>query len=106
MSSFDRIKPPKQRPDLFSSPDPSRPPGEVRVDEPVVEPAQEETETGLLTVECGHCGDVCPMTLTAALSRALPVAVVVPWRRHPVFAVCPCGQRRAWLKPRVSLPGR
>ena len=66
--------------------------------------ADGEVARSILTVECGHCGDVCPMPLAGAISRALPLAVVVPWRSHPVFAICPCGQRRAWLKPKVGLP--
>ncbi len=60
--------------------------------------------TSPLHVECGHCGVTCPVPLGHALRKALPMMVVAPWRSHPVFATCPCGERRAWLKPSVGLP--
>lgn len=147
MSSFDRIKPPKER---LGQRDASRSPESPRADttgraglfsvaEGDVEPPAVDHDVGrtrpaprpdvalpgqtasaagaatapedprqrsLLTVECGHCGDVCPMGVTDVVRHALPLTVVAPWRSHPVFALCPCGQRRAWLKPRVGLPGR
>lgn len=53
-------------------------------------------------VECGHCGVTCPMPLADAAKRAIPLVVVAPWKSHPVFATCPCGERRAWLKPRLG----
>ncbi|HUG84933.1 MAG TPA: hypothetical protein VMM13_10230 [Euzebya sp.] len=57
-----------------------------------------------LHVECGHCGVTCPLPLGHALRQAVPLVVLAPWRSHPVFATCPCGERRAWLKPSVGLP--
>ena len=57
-----------------------------------------------LHVECQHCGITAAMPLTGALKRALPLVVVAPWRSHPVFATCPCGERRTWLKPKLGLP--
>lgn len=60
--------------------------------------------TSPLRVECGHCGVDCPLPLDQAVRNALPLSVVLPWKSHPVFATCPCGQRRAWLRPRLGLP--
>lgn len=57
-----------------------------------------------LHVECGHCGVTCPLPLDHAMRRAVPLVVLAPWRSHPVFATCPCGERRAWLKPQLGLP--
>ena len=62
------------------------------------------TGKSLLQVECSHCGVTCPMPLGTAVKRAFPLAVVLPNRSHPVFATCPCGERRTWLKPSVGLP--
>lgn len=57
-----------------------------------------------LHVECGHCGVTCPLPLGHALRQAVPLVVLAPWKSHPVFATCPCGERRAWLKPRLGPP--
>lgn len=57
-----------------------------------------------LHVECGHCGVTCPLPFGHALRQAVPLVVLAPWKSHPVFATCPCGERRAWLKPSVGLP--
>lgn len=62
------------------------------------------TGKSLLQVECSHCGVTCPMPLGTAVKRAFPLAVVLPNKSHPVFATCPCGERRTWLKPSVGLP--
>ncbi|WP_108664246.1 hypothetical protein [Euzebya rosea] len=62
------------------------------------------TGKSLLQVECSHCGVTCPMPLGTAVKRAFPLAVVLPTRSHPVFATCPCGERRTWVKPSVGLP--
>ncbi|MGI9017398.1 MAG: hypothetical protein ACR2HR_09915 [Euzebya sp.] len=63
------------------------------------------TGGGPVKVECGHCGISCQVSLTDALKKAIPMMVVAPWKSHPVFATCPCGERRAWLKPGLGLPG-
>ncbi len=60
-------------------------------------------EPSPLHVECGHCGVSCPLSLGHALRQAVPLVLLAPWRSHPVFATCPCGERRAWLKPRLGL---
>lgn len=57
-----------------------------------------------LHVECGHCGVTAPLPLGDAVRKALPLVVIAPWKSHPIFATCPCGQRRAWLKPHVGMP--
>lgn len=103
MTSFDRIKPPERR--LLERD------GRRRPDAP---DADREGRAGLFTagapnavpgallhLECGWCGEVGGVDAAGALRRALPLFLVVPWRRHPIFAVCPCGQRRAWLRPRL-----
>lgn len=56
----------------------------------------------ILRMECQHCGVTAPMPLRGAIKRALPLALVAPWRSHPVFATCPCGERRTWLKPKLG----
>ena len=61
-------------------------------------------ERSPLHVECGHCGVSCPLPLGHALRQVIPLVVLAPWKSHPVFATCPCGERRAWLKPSIGLP--
>ena len=132
--SFDRIKPPEKRlleredsrqPDsgqadhagragLFSlSEEPTTP--RAGVPRPVPPARLEADGTGRvrtvptgrspLHIECGHCGISCPMPLVGAVKRALPLTLVAPWRSHPVFATCPCEERRTWLRPRLGPNG-
>lgn len=66
--------------------------------------ARVPTGRSVLHMECSHCGITAPMPLGTAVRRALPLALVVPTRSHPVFATCPCGERRTWLRPSVGMP--
>lgn len=106
---------PRRRPDVRIAqgpPEGAAPPSEPPVEEPVTStepPSQADGKTlpsgkSLLQVECGHCGITCPMPLGVAVKRAFPLAVLVPMKSHPVFATCPCGERRTWLKPTLGLP--
>lgn len=85
---------------------PLRPVGgqRVRADGAPVDAADPRLPQGrsAVQVECGHCGVTCPLPLAEAARRAIPLVVVAPWRSHPVFATCPCGERRAWLKPHLG----
>lgn len=131
MSGFDRIKPPDKRllareetsqPDsgqadplgraaLFSASTEPTTPG-AGAPSPHVDPAAPVSEkdprlpqgTSPLHVECGHCRITCPLPLSQAVRNAIPMTLVAPWRSHPVFATCPCGLHRAWLKPKFGLP--
>ncbi|CAN5853485.1 hypothetical protein BH24ACT15_BH24ACT15_03310 [soil metagenome] len=132
MSGFDRIKPPEKRllereetaqPDsdradpsgraaLFSVSTPPTTPGATATAPPATDPAAPTSADdprlpsgpSALHVECGHCGVDCPLPMAQAVRNALPLTLIAPWRSHSVFATCPCGLRRAWLKPRLGLP--
>ena len=88
------IDPPRRRARPEDPADPEQAAREARV----------PTGRSVLQVECSHCGITAPMPLGAAVRRALPLALVVPTRSHPVFATCPCGERRTWLRPSVGMP--
>lgn len=51
-----------------------------------------------LAVHCARCGATSPLDAATAVRSALPLFLVAPWRDHPVFAVCPAGRHRAWLR--------
>lgn len=114
MNDFDRIKPPERR--LLERPDSRRP------DAAAADPAGRAALFSAadrspgpspgstlplprLRVECSHCGMVSGISAGKALRKALPLTLLAPWRSHPVFAICPCGERRAWLRPSVGLRG-
>ncbi|CAN5337263.1 hypothetical protein BH23ACT9_BH23ACT9_24180 [soil metagenome] len=89
------------------APDDGRQPGarrSAKADGAPTSPDDERLPQGRspLSVECGHCGVTCPLPLGHALRQAVPLVVLAPWRSHPVFATCPCGERRAWLKPSLG----
>lgn len=86
------------------SPAAQRPPPQEQADDGPERDPRLPTGRSILQVECSHCGITSPMPLTTAVKRALPLAVVLPTRSHPVFATCPCGERRTWLKPTLGLP--
>jgi hypothetical protein len=86
---FDRIKPPPER-----------------LTEPEADPegrAALFSATGLApataALRCSRCGRVSPVDLPAAVRSVLPLALVAPWREFPLFAICPAGRHRAWLRP-------
>lgn len=101
--SFDRIKPPSQR-DTERDLDPERhrdPAGRAALfsgaaGRPVTPGLLGELSQ--LAVHCAKCGRTSPLDAQSALRAVLPMALVAPWRDHPVFAVCPGGRHRAWLK--------
>lgn len=80
---FDRIRPPRsgRRDELFSASS---------------EPAAEQT-TGL-ALHCSRCGGTTALDAGVALRAAIPLFLVLPWREHPIFALCPACDRRAWLR--------
>lgn len=51
-----------------------------------------------LEVHCSRCGATSALDAAAAVRLALPLFLLAPWREHPVFAVCPAGRHRAWLR--------
>lgn len=103
MSGFDRIKPPERR--LLERPAPRQPdsPEADAEGRAALFSAGGRATPGLVlfAVECERCGAVSPLGPGAALRSALPLFLVAPWRRHPVFASCPACRRRSWLRPRA-----
>lgn len=101
---FDRITPPDR------SARPGRPP--ARNDDPAgraalfsaADAGQGGRQGRRLRVVCGRCGAVAPLDAPTVLRCALPLFLVAPWRREPIFATCPTGRHRAWL--RVGLGGQ
>ncbi|MEE8599564.1 hypothetical protein [Euzebya tangerina] len=126
MSGFDRIKPPEKRllereearqPDsrradtagragLFSvSGEPSTPGAGVRSAVRSSQAASTGSGAGPrpFRVTCSRCDATRSVAVGDALKGVLPLALVAPWRSHPIFAMCPTGRHRAWLKVRLSL---
>jgi hypothetical protein len=111
MRDFDRIKPPEQRvreradgarldaagadPDgraaLFTS-------GVARDVERGRRRDAEATPGHRAAVHCSRCDATTPLDPATAVRAALPLFLVVPWRDHPLFAICPACRHRAWLK--------
>lgn len=96
--SFDRIKPPEER--LLSRRAGADADPDGRAALFTGAPGRPATGGALegLAVRCSRCGAVSPLDARTALRAVLPLALVAPWRDHPVFAVCPSGRHRAWLK--------
>ena len=53
------------------------------------------------TVTCSSCETVSAVDARTLGRMAVPLFLVLPWRRHPVFAVCPACSTRAWLRVRA-----
>jgi hypothetical protein len=97
--SFDRIKPPEDR--LL------RRAGGQRLSDPDADPAGRaalfsasspaSTPAGL-RLHCSRCGEWSALDAATALRAAVPLFLVAPWRDYPLFAVCPAGRHRAWLR--------
>jgi hypothetical protein len=87
--AFDRIKPP---PDRLAEPD-ADPEGRAALFS-----ATGPSATAA-ALRCSRCGRVSPLDLATAVRSVLPLALVAPWREFPLFAVCPAGRHRAWLRP-------
>jgi hypothetical protein len=98
VSEFDRIRPPGARlwapADEAAAPDPA---GRAALFSPPTG-ARSGGEAAALELHCSRCGTATPLALSTLLRAALPLFLVVPWRRHPLFAVCPACRRRAWLQ--------
>lgn len=102
---FDRIKPPEQR--LLEREARRAVPGEgdptgrealfTGADERPTGPGIVESLPSV-EVHCSRCDETATLDPGAALKAALPLFLLAPWRSHPVFAVCPGGRHRAWLK--------
>jgi hypothetical protein len=61
--------------------------------------ADERRGGGLgLRARCSRCGATSTLDASAVVRAALPLFLVAPWRRHPVFALCPACRYRAWLR--------
>lgn len=55
-----------------------------------------------LALRCTRCEQTTDIDARTALKAALPVVVVAPWRRAPLFARCPACRRRSWLSIEVD----
>lgn len=97
--SFDRIKPPAER--LLERDVVADPEGKAAL---FTGGGERPATAGILdsitamAVECARCGALSGLDPRTALRAVLPVVLVAPWREYPVFAVCPAGRHRAWLK--------
>ena len=49
-------------------------------------------------ITCSSCGTVSRVDARTLGRMAIPLFLVAPWRRHPVFAVCPACNTRSWLR--------
>jgi hypothetical protein len=103
---FDRIKPPEQR--IMQ-----RRAGE-RLDEATADPAGRAalfssgtSQAGRspegggslgVAVHCSRCDTTTSLDAATAVRSALPLFLVLPWRDHPIFALCPACDHRAWLR--------
>lgn len=56
-----------------------------------------ETDAAL-AAHCSRCDATSPLDAGTAVRSALPLFVVLPWRDHPVFALCPACGHRSWLR--------
>lgn len=93
---FDRIKPPQQRLlERDATPDPE---GRAAL----FTGGGDRPATGAITdglvLECSRCGAASALDPAMAVRAALPLFLLAPWRSHPLFAVCPAGRHRAWLR--------
>lgn len=106
---FDRIKPPDERimqrrsgprlDDLGTDPD-----GRAALFSAGAGPSSRSRHSGAakstgIAVHCSRCDETTPVDAATALRSAVPLFLVLPWRDHPVFALCPACQHRAWLRP-------
>lgn len=100
MSGFDRIK----RPDGWIRREaPEDPEGRAALftgADAAVRAARVGPQDGF-RVECSRCGSTHGVDARTAARMALPLFLVAPWKRHPVFAVCPACNVRSWLRVQV-----
>lgn len=67
-------------------------------------PAPEAAAPRRALVTCSGCGETSPIDAVAVLRAVVPLAIVLPWRPYPVFAICPACRRRAWLRVSSGAP--
>jgi hypothetical protein len=97
VTSFDRIKPPDSWARRQDEHDPQgRAALFTGVDE-AVRSAKMGPDGGL-AVTCSRCGETRRIDGRAAARIAAPLFLIAPWKRHPVFAVCPACGTRSWLR--------
>ena len=100
MSGFDRIKPPDE---WARRVEPQDPEGRAAlftgIDE-AVHAAKAGPPQGF-RVHCSRCGQTTGIDARMAVRMAVPLFLLVPWKDHPVFAVCPSCGARSWLRVRV-----
>lgn len=103
---FDRIKPPEQRmvqrragerlDDVTADPD-----GRAALFSAGGGPTGRSPEGGGalgLAVHCSRCDATTSLDAATAVRSALPLFLVLPWRDHPIFALCAACGHRAWLR--------
>lgn len=106
--SFDRIRPPRDRPPVRDGVDPTEPRGDAGQGRAAlfsVGPDRGEAAGGrgaAVAVRCSRCGATTGLDARTALRTAMPLVVIAPWRRAPVFARCPGCRRRSWLALEVG----
>jgi hypothetical protein len=97
--SFDRIKQPdawsRRHDDSLGDPQ-GRAALFTGADE-AVRAAKAGPENGV-AVNCSRCGETRRIDTRTAGRMAAPLFLVAPWKRHPIFAVCPSCGVRSWLR--------
>jgi hypothetical protein len=97
--SFDRIKPPDawSRRNAEADHDPQGRAALFTGVDDAVRTARAGPENGF-GVTCSRCGATQRIDLRTAGRMAVPLFLVAPWKRHPIFAVCPSCGARSWLR--------
>lgn len=101
-SDFDRIKPPRRRlPARRGGPgaEPADAWGRAAVFTGAPDAGAPEAGAPGLTLHCSRCDASTSVDAPAALRVAFPLFLLLPWRRHPLFGLCPACRHRAWLRP-------
>lgn len=96
--SFDRIK----APDAWARRNDSQgdPQGRAALftgGDTAVRAAKAGPENGL-SVSCSRCGQTRAVDARTATRMAAPLFLIAPWKRFPIFAVCPSCGVRSWLR--------
>lgn len=97
--SFDRIKPPDAwaRREAEATGDPEGRAALFTGADAAVRTARAGPENGF-SASCSRCGESRRIDARTAGRMAAPLFLVAPWKRHPLFAVCPSCGVRSWLK--------
>lgn len=95
---FDRIRPPRRRVRARGDDGEPAPPGGGRQALFSGGAARSEpAKAAGAAIRCSRCAATSPLDVRTAMRAALPLMLVAPWRREPVFARCPACRRRSWL---------